>query len=134
MNNAMFVERKFKHSRNHRKMTCIVGKREGCWSKNHPSTQRLKSLRQNKIFRQFLTDIQQEDQDEEAAEAADELVDIAAHMLETKTMINDEEDELPAPNIQVCNIHSEKNVEAYFALTRDSSAMHALSADLPDIQ
>lgn len=69
----MFVDRKFKHRRSNNKKKCIVCKREGCWSSNHPPAERLKALRQNKTFRQFLTDVQQDCQDDEAKDAAEEL-------------------------------------------------------------
>lgn len=130
---AMFVDRKFWHNRSNNKKKCIVCQKESCWSTNHSPAERLKALRKNKSFRQFLADMQQKDKNDEAEEAADELEDIAANVLDPGNTLDDLDD-TPAPNARMCNIDSDDNGAVFFAHTRDCAVSHTLSANIPGDQ
>jgi len=87
---ALYIDRKYKYNRSRNKpRTCYVCKREGFWSSNHPTAERLKVLRQKKSFRQFMTSVQDEDTDEEDQELVEQLEDLVAHVIQVEH--NDEE-------------------------------------------
>lgn len=128
----MFVDRRFRHNRDSRRKKCIVCNKEGFWSTNHPAAERLKALRKNKTFPLFLTTIQQEDQNNHATDAAEELEDITAHILESDDMLNDDTES--PPTIKMYRNNSSDNNEAFFSHTRDCAVSHALSAHIPGHQ
>lgn len=131
--NAMFADRKFKKKYEDRQKKCIVCPRQGCWSMNHAPSEHIKSLRRNKVCCRYLTAVQQECSEDKEANATDELEDIAAHILESGATTEAPDDALKeSPRVNLCNIESSDNCEAFFALSRDSAVLYALSADVPE--
>lgn len=71
---------------------CLVCKKQGCWSTNHSTSERLAALKKHKQIRQFLTEIGEEDEDNDehensdgsVNELVDELEDIVTHMINIK--------------------------------------------------
>lgn len=92
-------------------------------------TERVK-MHQNETFRIFMTIIKRKIQIEKAAEAEDELEDIAAYILAAEDVLNDDGNDLPTPSVRMHSMKSEENGETFFALTRGSSFLHVLSVDL----
>lgn len=106
--NAHLVDRRYKGQRgrgiNRSDLYCIVCKKKGCWSTNHPKEERLPALRRNRQVRQFFTAVQDdsgqddgvkmnEDEDRINEEQLQELEDLTgmAHVVQVDLSLKDKE-------------------------------------------
>lgn len=137
---ANFVDRKFRGDRRGRSSgsgvnarTCFVCKRKGCWSTNHTNEERLAALRKSKSFRQFLTIVfndNDEDDCDPETELTDQLEEIAAHVID---LGNDDGSSSGAgPSSNIARIESDDNSASFLASLLDSITAHSLTARVYD--
>lgn len=124
---AFFIDCKFKGTRRGtRPKTC---KKEACWSTNHTQAERIAALKKNKVFCAFWTSVDDEEDDDEGPEFsfADELEDIAAHVIEGH---NEEKlSDIPGSDAHLCFMSSnDEGPKSFMLSTSESSMYHCLSS------
>lgn len=133
--NANFIDRRYKGQRgrnqSNNNLQCIVCKRQGCWSTNHPKEERIAALRKNRQVRRYFTsskdhadDTDNDSRSEELEEKhLEELEDLAgpAHVVQI--------DFVPPEDLSENSENVADNTTAFVACTQDAAASHALTAE-----
>lgn len=123
----VFIGRKFEGNRRVRSSKiCFFCKKEGRWSAMHTPSEQMNALKQNKTFRSFLTSIMDGSDADDGAELADELKEIAAHVI--KVQVNEQEDIGDGSGANVCTIHQSDGPTCYLKAPAENATYHRLSA------
>lgn len=134
---ALYTGRHY-HRRNQGKKGkfCLDCKKQGCWSTNHSTSERLAALKKHKKIRQFLAEIGEEDEnndedensDGSANELVDELENIVTHMIN----IIEDQDDSREPTVTMADVRDDDEISAFAAQLREVATAHALTRKVYD--